>query len=64
MAKKKSSIRIRGFRDNCKQKDADDTPVKKWCNMVKDEIFCTRPKNHKGMHHAHGINSGMCYLRW
>jgi hypothetical protein len=43
--------------------DADNTPNYRQCMKMREGRFCTRKRNHKGEHHAHGEN-GNCMLIW
>lgn len=47
-------------------KDAD-TEVGKLCKEIAKiwglQWYCTRPQNHKGFHHAHGLDKN-CYYKW
>lgn len=45
-------------------KDCEPSGRKILCNTIDDiGYICTRPKNHKGLHHAHGIGR-VCYSKW
>lgn len=45
-------------------KDADCSSKKCGAHSKRELFACTRKKGHKGKHHAHGLNYGVCFIAW